>query len=73
MSEFLTDDEIQTLTGRPQPRLQVAWLVDHGWKHEKNAAGRPVVGRLYARFKLAGIKPTAIAAETWSLDLSKVS
>ncbi|WP_339545850.1 hypothetical protein [Pseudomonas sp. RA_35y_Pfl2_P32] len=38
------------------------------------AAQRPVVGRVYARLNLAGLKPSATnaVAETWSLDLSRV-
>ncbi|MGU5240894.1 DUF4224 domain-containing protein, partial [Pseudomonas aeruginosa] len=36
------------------------------------AANRPIVGRVYARLKLAGVKPTMEATEKWSLDLSRV-
>ncbi|MGL3348657.1 DUF4224 domain-containing protein, partial [Pseudomonas aeruginosa] len=43
------------------------------WKYAVTAANRPIVGRVYARLKLAGVKPTIAAAEEWSLDLSKVS
>lgn len=73
VSEFLNDDEIVRLTGYAMPRKQIEWLIQNGWRFECTGAGRPVVGRLFARFKLAGIKPTAQAAEPWSLDLSKVS
>ncbi len=73
MSEFLTDDEVVALTGRKLASHQIQWLEEHHWKFERTAAQRPVVGRLYARLKLAGIKPTPTAAQEWSLDLSKVS
>lgn len=73
MSEFLDEEELLHLTGYAMPGKQIEWLKRNGWQFERTGAGRPVVGRLYARFKLAGIKPTAQAAEPWSLDLTKVS
>lgn len=75
VSEFLAGEELATMIGRKQSRAQRAWLDSHGWRYEINAAGRPVVGRVYARLKLAGVKPNAAnaAAETWALDLSKVN
>jgi hypothetical protein len=50
------------------------WLNQNGWKYVLTGARRPVVGRVYARMKLAGVKPSAenVAAEAWSLDLSRV-
>lgn len=72
-SEFLQDEELATLTGYSLPGKQIAWLESHGWKFEKTGANRPVVGRVYARLKLAGVKPTQEAAQAWSLDLSQVS
>ncbi|NMY89778.1 DUF4224 domain-containing protein [Pseudomonas oryzihabitans] len=75
VSEFLDGQELATMIGRKQARAQRAWLDSHGWRYEINAAGRPVVGRVYARLKLAGVRPNAAnaATETWALDLSKVS
>ncbi|WP_158892914.1 MULTISPECIES: DUF4224 domain-containing protein [unclassified Pseudomonas] len=75
VSEFLDGQELATMIGRKQARGQRAWLDSHGWRYKINAAGRPVVGRVYARLKLAGVKPNAAnaAVETWALDLSKVS
>ncbi|MDG9930340.1 MULTISPECIES: DUF4224 domain-containing protein [unclassified Pseudomonas] len=74
-SEFLGDDELAAMIGAKTPRKQIAWLTDKGWKFEVNAAKRPVVGRLYARLRLAGVEPTpSVAVETpWTLGLSKVS
>lgn len=75
MSEFLDEDELIRLTGYSLPSKQITWLQENGWRHERTAAGRPVVGRVYARLRLAGVKPNAsnATAEPWSLDLSKVS
>ncbi|WP_339511966.1 DUF4224 domain-containing protein [Pseudomonas sp. RL_15y_Pfl2_60] len=74
-SEFLTGEEIAAMICAKSARKQMEWLDQHGWKYEKNAAGRPVVGRIYARLKLAGLKPSesTAVAEPWQIDLSKVS
>jgi hypothetical protein len=73
-SEFLSDDELTTVTGYKIPSFQRQWLQRNAWEHVLTAAQRPVVGRVYARLKLAGVKPSATnaVAETWSLDLSRV-
>ncbi|WP_309762084.1 DUF4224 domain-containing protein [Pseudomonas oryzihabitans] len=72
--EFLREDELTALIGAKTRLRQVEWLDAHGWRYERNAAGRPIVGRVYARLKLAGVKAGAQAAvqEPWVLDLSKV-
>ncbi|WP_456239034.1 DUF4224 domain-containing protein [Pseudomonas asplenii] len=56
------------------PGKQIAWLANNGWQYLLTGARRPVVGRIYARLKLAGVRPTAsnAVAETWALDLSRV-
>lgn len=74
LSEFLDGEELATMIGRKSKTAQRAWLDSRGWRYEINAAGRPVVGRVYARLKLAGVKPNAAnaASEAWALDLSKV-
>ncbi|WP_223430070.1 DUF4224 domain-containing protein [Pseudomonas sp. GL-B-26] len=73
-SETLTEDELATITGYKIPSCQRQWLQRNAWEHVLTAAQRPVVGRMYARLKLAGVKPSATnaVAETWSLDLSRV-
>lgn len=57
-----------------RPSKQISWLADHGWQYTLTGARRPVVGRVYARLKLAGVRPSATnaVAETWTLDLSRV-
>lgn len=74
-SEILADDEIAAITGYLLPSRQIEWLNQNGWQHVLTAARRPVVGRVYARLKLAGIKPSPsnAVAETWTLDLARVS
>ncbi|WP_455893709.1 DUF4224 domain-containing protein [Pseudomonas palmensis] len=74
-SEILADEEIAAITGYLTPSRQIEWLNRNGWQHVLTAARRPVVGRVYARLKLAGIKPSASSAvaETWTLDLARVS
>lgn len=44
-SAFLTDAELQTLTGRRRPKLQIAELVRMRIPHDVNALGRPIVWR----------------------------
>jgi hypothetical protein len=74
-SETLADEELATITGYQIPSKQIQWLTDNHWEHVLTAARRPIVGRVYARMKLAGVTPSAVnpAAETWTLDLANVS
>ncbi|WP_339436955.1 DUF4224 domain-containing protein [Pseudomonas sp. EL_65y_Pfl1_R32] len=73
-SETLAKEEIAAITGYMIPSRQITWLNLNGWKYVLTRSRRPVVGRVYARMKLAGVKPSAenVAAEAWSLDLSRV-
>lgn len=73
--ELLTDDEMATITGYLIPSKQIQWLDSNGWQYVLNGARRPVVGRLYARLKLAGLKPseTNSVTETWTFDLTRVN
>lgn len=74
LSETLTDEELATITGYKIPSCQRQWLATNHWEFVLTGAQRPVVGRVYARLKLAGVKPTAnnAVAETWTLDLARV-
>lgn len=74
-SETLTEDELATITGYQIPSKQIVWLIDNQWEHVLTGARRPIVGRVYARMKLAGVTPSAgnPATETWALDLANVS
>ena len=70
-SETLTGEEVQQITGCGRRGDQVAWLQAAGWAYVTNRAGEPVVGRLYARLRLAGITPSALMATGgWAPDFS---
>ncbi|PTR06162.1 uncharacterized protein DUF4224 [Nitrosospira sp. Nsp5] len=53
--EILNPEEVAAITGRIHRDAQLEWLTQHGWRSELSAAGRPIIGRWYARMKLAGI------------------
>lgn len=74
-SETLADEELATITGYQIPSKQIQWLTEKHWEFVLTGARRPIVGRVYARMKLAGVKPSAVnaVAETWSLNLANVS
>lgn len=74
-SETLADEELATITGYQIPSKQIHWLTENHWEFVLTGARRPIVGRVYARLKLAGVKPSAVNAvtEIWSLDLANVS
>lgn len=74
-SETLTDEELATITGYQIPSKHIQWLTNNHWAFVLTGARRPIVGRVYARMKLAGVQPYSVSAvaETWTLDLSKVS
>lgn len=70
-TETLTSDELQAITGCTRRGDQVAWLQAAGWTYVINRAGEAVVGRLYARLRLAGITPSVLmATRGWAPDFS---
>jgi len=72
-SEMLSSDELQLITGCSRRNDQIAWLDSVSWNYLRNKAGEPVVGRLYARMRLAGITPSALLANGgWTPDFSSV-
>jgi hypothetical protein len=75
VSETLTEDELAVITGYHLPSRQVQWLDMNGWNYVLTGGRKPIVGRVYARLKLAGVRPSAAnaVAETWTLDLSTVN
>lgn len=54
-SETLTDDELREITGCSRASDQLKWLEANGWLFHISRANSPIVGRLYARMKMAGI------------------
>ena len=70
-TEILNPEELEEITGAHHAATQIKWLNDNGWKHHTTRANRPVVGRLYARLKMAGISMTQ-AQGGWQPDLRAV-
>jgi hypothetical protein len=58
-TEFLTPEELSEVTGYAHVGRQKEWLDKNRWAYVVNAAGRPIVGRWFARLRLAGVQPTA--------------
>lgn len=72
-SETLTPEEITQITGCSRKSDQAEWLAGNGWTFHKNRAGEPIVGRLYARLRMAGITPAALATTGgWVPDFSGI-
>jgi hypothetical protein len=72
-SKTLSVEELGTITGCARKSDQIKWLSCNGWTPHKNKAGEPIVGRLYARLKMAGITPAALTtAGGWVPDFSSI-
>ncbi len=71
-SETLSPEEIVEITGSKVWDGQRGWLDTNRWKYHTNRAGRPIVGRMYARLKLSGIEASALAPQTWQPDFAKL-
>lgn len=57
-SLFLSDDEVQELTGLRRPAAQLGWLLDQGFTAMRRADGRVLVARAHV-LKLMGGTDTA--------------
>ncbi|QBI78903.1 hypothetical protein [Pseudomonas phage vB_Pae_BR144a] len=42
---------LQGLERSADPSKQIEWLNRYGWKYAVTAANRPIVGRVYARWR----------------------
>lgn len=71
-SETLDGDEIANITGSKLRPQQLDWLDKNHWMYHKNRAGTPIVGRLYARLKMAGISTSTLTTGGWTPDFSAV-
>lgn len=49
---FLTNEELEDLTDRKNPRYQSRWLAEHGYAFEVSAAGKPKVLRAEVEARL---------------------
>ena len=71
-SETLAADELADITGSWTNDGQRSWLDTNRWKYHTNRAGRPIVGRMYARLKLSGIEASALTPQAWAPDFSGI-
>lgn len=69
--EVLDEAELVHITGRHFKKDQIAWLEEQHWVYVKNASDAPIVGRMYARFKLAGIELKDATVVVAKPDFSK--
>jgi len=70
-SETLSPEELTRITGSPRSKGQIDWLEANGWQFHRTRAQEAIVGRLYARLKLAGINPAAMTTSGgWVPDFS---
>lgn len=73
-SETLDPKEVAEITGCTRRGDQVEWLTSKGWIFHTNKANAPIVGRMYARLRMAGITPAALATTGgWVPDFSGIS
>jgi len=56
-TEILSDEELTELTGYKARAYQRRWLIDRQWVFVESRGKRPLVGRMYARMKLACLAP----------------
>lgn len=63
--EFLTRDELVTLTNRHRAGHQASWLRDHGIPYRLDGT-RVIVSRVHTRAWLEGRAPTASGGLNWA-------
>ena len=51
---FLSDEDVQRLTGRTRPSAQCRWLLANGYPHEINGLGKPLLLRSVIEQRLGG-------------------
>lgn len=72
-TETLGPEEVLQITGCARRNDQISWLDSQGWAYVKTRAGEPVIGRFYARMKLAGINTQLLVPiEVKSPNMSKI-
>lgn len=62
---FLTPDELEELTGYKTGKRQRGWLVEHGYKFEVRADGKPAVLSSHVAVKLGGPREPRAAQPNW--------
>jgi len=66
MSLVISTADIEELTGYVRPAEQIKWLQRHGWVHEVNRRGHPVVAQSYFDLKLGGTIKQAVNEPNFS-------
>jgi len=51
---FLTESELEHLTGYKKPKLQRQWLANNGYSFDVRADGRPIVSRAHYESRHSG-------------------
>ena len=80
---FVTEAELQKLTGYTRPSAPVRWLTRHGWRFSVNALGKPIVAlaefnRHVVGGKFAGPRTQLgrhewVATETWKQERAEIA
>ena len=52
----LSPEDLASVTGRRQPKRQIQWLTDNGWRFVVGGDGLPKVDQEYYR-EMMGVKP----------------
>ena len=68
--EFLTKEELTTLTGYKTPARQMMWLDENGWRYIKNRNNSPIISRHYCRQRLSDGVPEA-HVQGWEREFEK--
>ena len=77
-TEIISDEELADLTGYKARGWQRRWLNDRNRHFVESRAGRPLVGRQYARMKLGvtlevvAVAPPPLPTQAWTPDFSRV-
>lgn len=72
-TEFLTAEELVEITGYKNFAGQRKWLDKEGWCYVVNASRRPIVGRWFARLRLAGVSTHMATTDIRPLQQPKQS
>lgn len=54
---FLTESDLEDLTGYKAPAWQARWLEERGWRFERNRAGKVIVSKAHAEKMMGGASP----------------
>lgn len=51
---FLSESDIERLTGKKRPSAQIRWLRHHGWRFEVNGLAKPIVASAEMMIRMSG-------------------